>query len=287
MKCMHCNKNEARISFNNQFQLCYDCHNKLVAGEWGKENYKDFIRNIQIDDSSGLTHHFEIRCLILPTAIKWEATEEDGYSFNVYQPHNESPVVGLQALHEKIASALNFQSLKKLDDKIRYFNAIWIDDKQYNIGSIGTGEIIVDSDDEPSIVLDGHVISFSDFGLMATTYEGFTLEYQIRDSSEQLLTKNTILRQVDVSNEALTNRMNMTFKQLVKDKQVTEDALPFFIERIEEHIADLRLALNADKEKPLTQPAKNLVQLLTDVEVDRELKLKWIDQIDVLYLRES
>ena len=87
-------------------------------------------------------------------------------------------------------------------------------------------------------MIDGKAVNFDDFGLALTAYDGFKLDFQIRNISDDELGKETVLRHVSINPEVIFAHVEKTLGWFLEDnflsaKRVSscEDAL---FERIDE-----------------------------------------------------
>ena len=56
--------------------------------------------------------------------------------------------------------------------------------------------------------IDEKNISLQDFGRALTPFEGFNMDFQIRDLSEEVLGKDTVLRRVSISPDVIIEHFN-------------------------------------------------------------------------------
>ncbi len=280
MKCDKCKKNEVRIVIQGVGNFCMDCNNEMMAKELDIELFKDFNKELAVIDSNGEYHIFDISNHIMPGFSKWEACEKDGYTFEVMIGTDEDQESGFKELQLKIFSALSYKSLHSNDMSTLYDNAIIIDGRQFGLNSVGTGVITSDStNDDPDhhgIVIDGHFISFNDFGRMTSQYSGFTMEYQFRDASEEQLSKNMAFKKVDISKEAVLLRFSRYQKWLLK-----ENVLPFenesaYFQAMKECIDDLNLMLISNLRDACKEVADTMIAKL---ELVKSKSQETIDQL--------
>lgn len=285
MICDRCKKNEVRILIEGIGKYCLECNNELMAEKLGMKLFKEYSKQLTVIDETGKYHAFEISNHVMPGFSKWEAIEEDGYSFEVMIGTHEPQQSGLRQLHAKIFKALSYKSLKEYNDEHTIENAIRISDQQYGLNSIGTGMIssnsISNDSEQWGIVIDGNYIPFEDFGRMASTYTGFVMEYQFRDATEEPLSKNMALKKVDISKEAVLFRFYRYQRWLLNDNILPKDNEAEYLQVMKECIDDLNLMIIADLRIECRDVAEIMITKLKLVESDSQTLLdKLIDEID-------
>lgn len=281
MKCDKCKKNEVKIVIQGVGNFCMDCNNEMMAEELDVKLFKEFNKELAVIDSNGEYHIFEISNHVMPGFSKWEACEKDGYTFEVMIGTDEDQESGFKELQLKIFSGLSYKSLHSCDMSTLYDNAIFIDGKQFGLNSVGTGVITSDSTndddtDHHGIVIDGHFISFNDFGRMTSAYSGFTMEYQFRDATEEPLSKNMAFKKVDISKEAVLLRFNRYQEWLLEENVLPYENESAYFQAMKECIGDLDLMLISNLRDACKEVAEIMIAKLDSVKSESQ---KMIDQL--------
>ena len=285
MKCDKCKKNEAIIMVQGVGNFCLDCNNEILAEMLDMKLFKEYSKQLTVIDDSGKYHIFEISNMVMPGYSKWEATEQDGYSFEVMIGTDEDQYTGLKQLQSKIFKALSYRSLHPHNVQHTYENAVRINGVQYGLKSIGTGRVSSDSmsgdSEQWGIVIDGAYIPFYDFGRMASTYSGFIMEYQFRDATEEPLSKNMALKKVDISKEAVLFRFDRYQRWLLTGNKLSKENETEYLQAMKECIDDLSLMLIANLRTECKEAAEIMIAKLMSVEsASQALIDKLIDAID-------
>ena len=200
MKCDKCKSKEASIHVTNGGGFCLDCHNDYMAELLGVSKTDNFSKIILANDVDGIMHRFEISNRIMPGFSVWKAEEMDGgYQFEILVKSEENQAVAIKHLHQKILTGLAYKTLRHMSDRFFIDNAIHIGKEQYGLNSVGTCRI-QDAEEENTVclIIDGKTIPLQNFGQALTAFEGFNMDFQIRDRSEEALGKDMVLRAVSI-----------------------------------------------------------------------------------------
>lgn len=239
MKCTKCGLKEARVHVTGIGHFCMDCNNALVSDLLGTNALEDYEREISISDCDGGIHRFKISNMISPGFSAWEAKEISGdYIFKVLVSPEENQAEAVEQLHRKIISGVGYKTLERRQSNYHIENAINVDKEQYNLKSIGTLRIEHDSESGiVNLIIDGKRVGLDDFGLALTVFEGFNMDFRIKDPSEDVLGKNTVLKPVNVDPDAIMDSFEKTLGWFLdgdflsyKCASACEDAL---MERVE------------------------------------------------------
>lgn len=163
--------------------LCTRCFNADVAAR----NRLDHFENIQFDkvmlaDCTGQKHEFHFRTRLLGDIVTLEAFElhdgaPGGYEFQIIGKPRDELMSLLARLIERMRRSLSVKHLKQ-DKHGRGIADMTVRAKISS--NYGQGE------GEPMLVIDGHDVSWAEFGRMLLTFEGWQFRMQIADRSEEI-----------------------------------------------------------------------------------------------------
>lgn len=198
--CEVCKKNPAKIQIGDH-SYCFDCHNRLALQEMGID--KDFVhaKNISVIEPGGKMHSFEIEHVVLGSIVNWEANEIDGeYCFRLISAVDEDGTAAAQKLFRKIVDGV---CSKTLEEHISKWGS------SFSLKSKGNIHITEDENNNwaTAFEIDGKMFSPEEFADLARGYNGFNIQYQIRDESSPLLSENEYLVPVKVSKELLLQEL--------------------------------------------------------------------------------
>lgn len=197
VKCDRCG-GEARINIEDVGYFCKKCANELtlerlgIGNLSGIEKIPEKSRIIVVIDADNVAHSFKSEYMILGSTIQWIAEEQTvkgrrnktHYKFDIASDVNEDQSEAFQRLKEKVVKGVSEKSLKREKKEPYFTNALHRGQQQYTLKELGQFRISTDNDGNNVFVIDGMAVAPAEFANMLTTFEGFTLYYDIRDSSE-------------------------------------------------------------------------------------------------------
>ena len=193
MKCDLC-ANDAVIRMESR-SFCLDCFNGLTLQAMGFDEYPDYEKQIEVVDNAGGRHCFQITYMIFSDRTVWRAEEENGeYLFEQPSVTGEDQTRALMCLYQKVLQGVGYSTLQKYVGPYHATNAIDCEDGQYGIKSKGNIRILAEEDGRLILVIDGRRITGEEFIKTLSTFEGFTMMYQMEDLSGQSITEKTALR---------------------------------------------------------------------------------------------
>ena len=240
MKCKKCKSSEATIHVENGGDFCLNCHNDYMAKLLRVKKTTDFSKSISVHDAYGIMHWFDISNMLMPGFSVWKAEETEGdYQFEMRVKPEENQALAIEHLHQKILTGMGYKTLEHISDKFFIDNAIHIDKEQYSLNSVGTLRIENAEDDHAAcLIIDGKNVPIYDFGRALTKFEGFNMDFQIRDLSEEVLGKDMVLRPTRINSEVIMEHFEKTLGWFLvgdflsyKHESACEEAL---FERIDE-----------------------------------------------------
>ena len=272
MKCNKCKSNEASIHVANVGDFCLNCHNEIMADLLGINKLDEFSNIITIHDVDGIVHRFEISNIIMPGFSVWKAEEmEGGYQFEVLVKHEENPAVAVEQFHQKILTGLGYKTLTHMSDRYFVDNAIHIDKEQYSLNSVGTCRI-QHSEEENTVclVIDGKNISLHDFGRALTAFEGFNMDFQIRDLSEEVLGKNTTLRPVSIHPDVIIEHFERTLGWFLERDFLSYKRASACVEALVERVDELELLYKCGSRDEAVEVGKRMKKRLISIDNDTD-----------------
>lgn len=285
MKCKKCKSIEATIHVANVGDFCLDCHNDYMVELLGVRKMDDFSKIISGYDADGLMHQFEISNIIMPGFSVWKAEEmEGGYQFEILVKPEENQAVAIEHLHLKILTGLGYKTLTYLPDRYIIDNAIQSDKEQYSLNSVGTCRIQhAEEENQVYLVIDGKNIPLQDFGRALTAFEGFNMDFQIRDLSEAVLGKDTVLRRVSINPDVIIEHFEKSLNWFLKGDFLSYKHESACGEALFERIDELELLCKYGNKEEAVEVGNRMKKRLISVEHDTddfpEYLLKMIDQV--------
>lgn len=165
--------------------LCNRCFSAEVAKACGLDNI-DYARlePIGITDCEGVSHQFHFATRLLGRIVTLDAFElkdgqQTGYKFQIIGDPEEDQFALLGRMIEKIRKALSIKYIKDNGDG----HGVQIVDMMV----CGRFEVDLSQDAYmPSVVVDGQEISWTEFGRMIRSFEGWQFKLEFLDRSDEL-----------------------------------------------------------------------------------------------------
>ena len=164
--------------------LCTQCFNAAVALHRGIEDFENIkLDPIGVTDCAGELHQFHFQTRLLGNMVTIDGFElldgnPDGYTFQIIGEPEDDLFVLLGKLVQKIRKTL---SVKYLEGHEQHGLQIKDMTVQGRIGGDYSGPERV-----PVVVIDGHEISWDEFGRMVGVFEGWQFKLDFCDRSEEL-----------------------------------------------------------------------------------------------------
>lgn len=138
---------------------------------------------VQFVDSCGNKHTFEFQARLSGVGLTVEAVERcrgrRGYEFQIMGECHEDPLAVLGHLIEKIRRALTLRHVERSEFGWQ-INEARVVRARIGWDPNGPGDYSV-----PTVTIDGREFSWSEFGRMLMTYEGWQFKMEIHDISEE------------------------------------------------------------------------------------------------------
>jgi len=248
------------------------------------EKMEDFSREISVFDVDKVLHGFKISNLIMPGFSIWRADELDGgYKFEVFVRPEDDQYTAINHLRKKVLTGLGYKTLNRLSDEHYIENAIKIGGAQYSLKNTGTCRIgHSEEDDAACLVIDGKHISIHDFGRVLTAFEGFNMDYQIKDRTDKVLGKDMVLKQVSIDPDVIMEHFERTLGWFLDCDFLSYKRASSCEEALLERIDDLKMLFNYGDRDKAVKLAKKMKNHLKSIENDSdsfpEYLLTLIDQ---------
>lgn len=215
--CDICHEKPAMIHMEGVGNFCLDCHNDRMANCFGLNNdsfkYPD---EAMFTDKEGNLHSFRLSHMFFGSMIRWQAIENDGeYEINMNASAKDSLRAQISKFYRKIADTLWNKSLTEIP-------SAW--GPIQSLEDHGNIDIQCSSStDEVYLVIDGKRYSLEEFGKLLKSYEGWTLQYQIREKSEDRLREEEYLMPVELTRETLIYELKRAIFSFSEAKDIEDD----------------------------------------------------------------
>ena len=229
MKCNKCGEKEVLVSISGYGDFCAECHNNMMIDWYGVNDLTSLREKISVCDEDGTVHHFKIRDMNKGGQSYWIATEvtengeteiEFGYSFQVKTGIEREQFSALTELREKVVAGVSNKSCIISEKSQSGEPAAG---KNKSLKKQGMLEIVKDTATQEIVFsIDGMRVTLAEFGQMLSAYEGNNLQFQIQDKTAPIMEKYMVLKQVDVSPEAIWERFQTILSWFVKDNFLNE-----------------------------------------------------------------
>ena len=285
MKCNKCKSNEATIHLENVGEFCLNCHNDFIADLIGVNAIKDFTKIISANDVDGNTHQFEISNRIMPGFSVWKAEDMEGdYQFEVLVKPEENQAEAIEQLHQKILTGLGYKTLLNVSDMYPVENVIHIGKEQYSLNRVGTCRIgYSEEEDTVCLVIDGKNISLHDFGRALTEYEGFNMDFQIKDLSEEVIEKDRVLEPVSINYDVIIERFEKNLGWFLDGNFLSYKHESDCEEALFERIDELELLYKSGNKEDAVEVGMRMKERLISIDNDTDdfpnNLLEMIDQV--------
>ena len=285
MNCKKCKSNEATIHVENVGDFCLNCHNDDMAKLLKVKKTTDFSNSISVYDADGIIHWYDISNMHMPSFSVWKAQETGGdYQFEVLVKPEQNQVLAIEHLHQKILTGMGYKTLEHISDKFFINNAIRIDKEQYSLNSVGTLRIENAEDDHTAcLIIDGKNIPLYDFGRALTEFEGFNMDFHIRDLSEEVLGKDMVLRPTSINSEVIMEHFEKTLGWFLVGDFLSYKQESACEEALFERIAELELLWRYGKREEAVEVGKKMKNRLMSIDNNTDdfpnYLLEMIDQV--------
>lgn len=270
MKCQKCHQKEATIHVADRGDFCLSCHNEIMAEMQDGEPPEVFPKNLSVKAADGHRHRFVVTTMILPGMVIWRAVEKNGgYQFVYHARPEDNQTLAFERLLDKIETGLSYQTLEPQVDGPLFDNAIEIDEAPFSLKDIGTFRIAYDSEaDTASLIIDGKAVALDDWGRALTAYEGFNLDYQIRDLSEDVLGTETVLKPVSINPDQIDAHFARTLGWFLAGDFLRSDRASACEDALYDCLDDLKLLCQYGDRETAQKLGQRIRQRLLAVETD-------------------
>lgn len=169
-----------------------------------------------------------------------------------------------------VEKGLGKRILERFSDDFLSGNAIQMSDGQYGINSVGSGRISSDQDLEnmACLIIDGKEISIDDFGRALTVYEGFTIDFQIRDPSADLLEKDMVLQAVSINPDIIYRRFERTLSWFLEGNFLSHKETSSCMDALSENLNEFELLHRYGEKEVAEKLGQRIKKRLMTIEND-------------------
>jgi len=241
-RCGLCGKRlqpDDAITVTDVGDRCHSCFNKEVADRLDLQWDGAVIRPVTVTDVGGVQHRFQIRSMLVPTGHRLQAREvvrgdaTAGYRFEVLGDLDADPQDLLEHLRKRIREGLSVRHVEQTAHG-------WQLTAPHRLS--GVIEWDADTDDGlPRLIVDGRSFTWNDVGRMLMTFEGFTLDATVEDSTVVVATPAGDGRQRGPRSRARTwppsaARLDALIEDATVDAYNEAEQATAFLSVIEEHV---------------------------------------------------
>lgn len=265
--CDCCHKQPAQIYVKGEGKYCVDCYNSTFADlyNWDNDAFQ-YTRDIAVTDKAGDLHYFHLSHLFFGNMVRWEAVEHGGSYEIVMRGTQITPAkVQIQEFHRKIAETLWNRTTEKNDTSL----------PEYSLKDHGNIDIRYSEEENGIIfVIDGRKFSPAEFSSMLEEYEGWTIQYQIRDKGRDILKEKEMLIPVEMTKKALVSELESAIFSFSKSKYIDDiqfvsykntSSLFDYIIRV---IDKLEYMWEDGRREEAEETGKEMIRILQAVETD-------------------
>ncbi len=165
--------------------LCTSCYNEVMSEYHGVDFENVGFDPIDLVDKEGVEHTFSFHTRLFGDKVAMEAFEElegdkSGYQFQVIGRTKDDILSLYQSLYEKMKRGLEQKHIEP--NNLIQWSEFSITDPGIVRGHITSA---IDDASTPMVIIDGHEVSWDDFGKMVATYVGFNFKMELFDKSEE------------------------------------------------------------------------------------------------------
>lgn len=272
MKCNKCQLNDAIIHITDTGEdYCLDCHNDIMAEMLGVKKMQGFSKVVSFYNSDKEMLTFNISNTIMPGHSIWQAEEQGGgYLYEVFTDPESDQALAIRKLHQKILNGIGYKTLELCDSKYYMSNAINYNKKQYSLNTVGTFRIEYNEREKIRLVIDGKYISANDFCKALSSFEGFNMDYQIRDLSDEILGKNMVLRPVCIDPEVIYKHFEKTLGWFLNKNFLSYKRSSDCTEALFERIDELELLFNYGEREKAVELGNRMKKRLLSIDNDTD-----------------
>jgi len=163
--------------------LCLECFNAFMSREMKLDFEHPRFHSVEITDSAGTSHRFEIRTMLDGDVVSVRAAEPrddgtHGYEAEVLGDPTDDPMLLFKCLYERLRRELGWKHLVETDRGL-----------QLGDGDIVRARVAWDEAQGgrvPLLVIDGREVTWEELGQMVMRYEGWNLRLEFLEQSDEL-----------------------------------------------------------------------------------------------------
>ena len=266
--CGMCHEKPAMIHLKGEGDFCLDCHKKRMSYKLGlDDDHFEYPDEVMFTDKEGNLHSFHLSHIILGTVVRWMAFENGGeYEIIMRTSVEESFPTQISSFYRKIADTLWNKSLTET-------SSAWGPDR--SLEDHGNIDIQYSSEtDEVYFVIDGKRYSLEEFGELLEPYEGWTLQYQIREKSEDRVKEKEYMMPVELTRETLIYELKHAIYSFSDSKDIEDDQFVsykntgYLFDAIVKVIDKFEYYYNRVTREEAVEVGEEMIEILQAIETD-------------------
>ena len=308
MTCTVCKSAPALIHIKGMGEFCRNCFRKRMAARSGPdaEEY-DYPENAAFTDKDGSLHRFCLDHMFIGSRVRWDAVETGGaYEIGMYAHRDDTPADQIGRFFGKILDTLWNRTLEQTEqiEQAEQTEKITSPAKpaqpapealpgetsanaaggvsgraaKYFLANHGNIDIHHDAEGKQAVyfVIDGKPVSLEELGEMLSIYEGWTLQYQIRERGDDRVREDEILIPVEITKKALIRELNRAIKtynsagQHEKNAYIPFGKVPDLELDIERVIQKLAYMCSSRSIEEAVDTGEEMISILRNVESEEE-----------------
>jgi hypothetical protein len=162
--------------------LCSRCFNTEIAQLSGLNSFEHLdLKPVRLTDGAGKEHEFHFRTHLFGTGVALDAFEvrgghPAGYQFQIIGEPQEDLLVLLRRLIKKIRRGLSRKHLKHEKYGVQIADRVLCGTIEWDEAQDGS---------VPLLNIDGREVTWTEFGRMLMSFEGWQFKLEIRNKSEE------------------------------------------------------------------------------------------------------
>jgi len=165
---------------------------------------------------------------------------------------------------------MGYKTLRLLSDDFFVDNGIQINNDQYSLNSVGTCRIQYAEENSVCLVMDGKSVTLEDFGRVLTAFEGFNMDFQIRDMSDEVIGKNMALKQVNIHPDVIIGNFERTLGWFLEHNFLNYKFESACVEALVERINELELLYQCGSRAEAVEVGKQMKKRLITIDHDTD-----------------
>ena len=220
-------------------------------------------------EPNGRCHTFHIEHMIMGDTVCWDAFEQSGnYHFREISDIEANGAAVAQKFFRKIVEGVCTKSL--CEDDHRVDNLLYRDGKYLSLRDKGTINIIEDEERGYRIgfEIDGSKFTGEDLERLLGAFPGFSMRYQIQDSSDPILKEDEYLVPVYITKTSLIDELNTAIDIYSDRGFISYNEVLKFDEVFYKIIDKLEVLAHSEKRNDAIEAGREMVRIMKSIETD-------------------